>query len=101
MQAYETSAGPKAAKSDDGLALNVSRGYTEEMEHFAHCSRTSNFKPAKEGGLRCPGTTAMADAIMAMTANLAMEHQKRIVFKPEWFDPDSDAVPENDPDIIG
>jgi predicted dehydrogenase len=101
MQAYETSAGPKAAKSDDGLALNVSRGYTEEMEHFAHCIRTSNFKPAKEGGLRCPGTTAMADAIMAMTANLAMEHQKRIVFKPEWFDPDSDAVPENDPDIIG
>ncbi len=41
----------------------------------------------------------MADAIMALTANLAMKHQKRIVFKDEWFDADSDAVPETDEQI--
>jgi hypothetical protein len=70
------------------------------MEHFAHCLRTNNFKGPREGGLRCSGVVAMADAIMAMTANLAMEHQKRIVFKPEWFDPDSDAVPETDTDVV-
>ncbi len=38
----------------------------------------------------------MADAIMALTANLAMKHQKRIEFKDTWFDPDSDEVPETD-----
>jgi predicted dehydrogenase len=102
LQAYETSAGPrKAANTSGELAESVSRGYREEMEHFAHCIRTSNFAPPKEGGLRCPGTVAMADAIMAMTANLAMKHQKRIVFKPEWFDYESDAVPETDPEIVG
>ena len=36
----------------------------------------------------------MGDAIVAMTANLAMKHKQRIDFKPEWFDPESDATPE-------
>jgi len=100
LAAYETSAGPKPAANTGGdLATNVSRGYKEEMEHFAHCIRTQNFAGPKEGGLRCPGTTAMADAIMAITANLAMKHKKRIEFKPEWFDYESDAVPETDTSI--
>ncbi|RMG37442.1 MAG: gfo/Idh/MocA family oxidoreductase [Planctomycetota bacterium] len=79
----------------------VSRGYTEEMEHFCHCIRTNNYGPPEDGGLRCNGVVAMADAIMALTANLAMKHKKRVVFKPEWFDPDNPAVPEEDPEIIG
>ena len=44
---------------------------------------------------------AMGDAIMALTSNLAMRHKKRVEFKSEWFDPDSPAVPENDPELIG
>ena len=88
----------KAAQADIG---EVSRGYTEEMEHFAYCVRNNINKPREEGGLRCNGVVAMQDAIMALTANLAMKHKKRIVFKDEWFDPESDAVPETDPDIIG
>lgn len=88
----------QAAQADIG---KVSRGYTEEMEHFAYCVRNNINKPRNEGGLRCDGVVAMGDAIMALTANLAMKHKKRIVFKPEWFDPASDAVPETDPDIIG
>lgn len=79
----------------------ISRGYTEEMEHFCHCIRTNNFKGPDEGGLRCPGEVAMADAIMALTSNLAMKYHKRIEFKDEWFDPASDATPETDPDITG
>lgn len=79
----------------------VSRGYTEEMEHFAYCIRTGNFGGINEGGLRCPGEQGMKDAIMALTSNLAMKHKKRIAFKPEWFDPNSDAVPETDKEIIG
>ena len=37
---------------------------------------------------------------MALTSNLAMKHKKRIVFKPEWFDPESDAAPETDKNVI-
>ena len=68
----------------------VSRGYREEMEHFAYCIRTG------KNELRCNGTVAMADAIMALTANLAMRHKVRIEFKDEWFDPSNDACPEDD-----
>ncbi|MEX0701403.1 MAG: gfo/Idh/MocA family oxidoreductase, partial [Planctomycetales bacterium] len=59
------------------------------------------FGPREEGGLRCNGVVAMADAIMALTSNLAMKHKQRIVFKPEWFDPDSPAVPEEDEQVKG
>jgi predicted dehydrogenase len=83
------------------LTGKISRGYTEEMEHFCHCIRTQNYGSPAEGGLRCNGTVAMGDAIMALTANLAMKYKKRIVFKPEWFDPNLPAVPESDPDIMG
>ncbi|HLQ45994.1 MAG TPA: Gfo/Idh/MocA family oxidoreductase [Planctomycetaceae bacterium] len=93
---------PSAGAAAAGATVEkISRGYTEEMEHFCHCVRNKIYAGPKEGGLRCNGTVAMADAIMALTSNLAMKHKKRIVFKPEWFDPDNDAVPEADKDVIG
>ncbi len=104
------SGAPSAAASTATAALEkYSRGYTEEMEHFCYMIRkhAGNYYPGgveippKEGGLRCHGVVAMADAIMALTSNLAMKYQKRIVFKDEWFDPTNPAVPETDPDIIG
>jgi predicted dehydrogenase len=109
LNAYETSSGAaKAAKDDGGWEENVSRGYTEEMEHFCWAIREFNGQyyrdgkeiPREEGGLRCNGVVAMADAIMAHTANLAMKHKKRVEFKPEWFDPETDAAPETDPQIV-
>ena len=83
--------GGSAASSSDE---KVSRGYTEEMEHFCWCIRNNipQDTPIDQHGLRCPGKHAMADAIMAITANLAMKHKKRIVFKDEWFDPASPAA---------
>ena len=87
-----------AAVASNALGASISRGYTEEMEHFCHCIR--NEKP-NDNTLRCGGVVAMADAIMALTANLAMKHRKRIVFKDEWFDPASKATPETDPEIVG
>ncbi len=88
LDTYETAA-PTAAAA--GVAdEKVSRGYREEMEHFCYCIRTGKDE------LRCNGTVAMGDAIMAMTANLAMKHKTRIEFKPEWFDPENDATPEAD-----
>ena len=38
----------------------------------------------------------MADAIVALTANKAMRTHQRIEFQREWFDPASDAVPDED-----
>lgn len=91
LDSYETSA--PAAAADSGPAEAVSRGYREEMEHFCYCIRTG------KNELRCDGRVAMADAIMALTGNLAMKHQKRIEFKEEWFDPNSDEVPETDEQV--
>ena len=110
LNAYETSAGPaKAADDGSDWGENISRGYTEEMEHFCWAIREFDGQyyrdgeeiPRSEGGLRCNGVVAMADAIMAHTANLAMKHRRRITFKDEWFDPASDAVPETDPEVVG
>lgn len=73
----------------------VSRGYREEMEHFAYCIRMwdqgmSSDRPQP----RCHGRVAMADAIIALTSNLAMRKHQRIEFKPEWFDASSPEVPD-------
>jgi predicted dehydrogenase len=96
LDSYNTSAPSAAGAMAKGVVGDkVSRGYREEMEHFCFCIR--NGRSWKE--LRCNGRVAMADAIMALTANLAMKHKKRIVFKEEWFDADNDAVPETDAQI--
>ena len=92
-----------SSKASNTSVQKVSRGYTEEMEHFCYAVHNhQDFleKSSKDGGLRCDGTVAMADAIMALTSNLAMKAQRRIVFKPEWFDPERPETPETDPDIV-
>ena len=69
------------------------------MEHFAYIIRMrdqgmeSDRKKLKP---RCDGVAAMADAIIALTANESMKKQKRIEFRAEWFDPKSDKVPDAD-----
>ncbi len=76
----------------------VSKGYREEMEHFAYCIRMWKQGASKSDRPlpRCHGTVAMADAIIALTSNLAMRHQKRIEFKKEWFDPKASEVPDGE-----
>jgi predicted dehydrogenase len=79
-----------------------SRGYREEMEHFAYCIRmygqakTPEEKRQWRFEPRCHGRVAMADAIIALTSNIAMRTHQRIDFKPEWFDAASGAVPDAD-----
>ncbi|HJZ58898.1 MAG TPA: Gfo/Idh/MocA family oxidoreductase [Gemmataceae bacterium] len=100
---------------------SVSRGYREEMEHFAFCVRElqsgradqqaklgsrsmqnvyekdseGQYVLAKEKRLpKCHGEVAMADAILALTANMAMDKKVRIEFDPNWFDTDKPDVPE-------
>jgi predicted dehydrogenase len=78
----------------------VSRGYTEEMAHFAFCVRMHQQAKDREEKEkwrltpRCHGKVAMADAIIALTANLAMKQRKRIEFQEAWFDPTSTEVPD-------
>jgi predicted dehydrogenase len=85
-----------------GPGAPPSRGYREEMEHFAYCIRMH--EAAKDADEKkkwrlephCHGKVAMADAIIALTSNIAMHTHQRIEFKPEWFEPGSDAVPDKD-----
>ncbi|MAV34391.1 MAG: dehydrogenase [Planctomycetaceae bacterium] len=75
----------------------VSRGYTEEMEHFAWCVRNA----APENQPRCHGEVALADAVIALTSKLAIKRSQTgrggfVTFRPEWFDAEHDATPEQD-----
>lgn len=85
------------------------RGYRTEMEHFAYCLRKwqelkqpVSYEKDKDGHMkhadilpRCHGEVAMADAIIALTANMAMDRKQRIAFEDDWFNGDKlDAVPE-------
>ena len=91
LDSYETSSpSAGAAMASQEMGEKISRGYREEMEHFCYCIRSG------KNELRCNGVVAMGDAIMAMTANIAMKKRIRIEFKPEWFDPESDSTPEAD-----
>jgi predicted dehydrogenase len=82
----------------------VSRGYREEMEHFAYCVRMwEQGSSDKDRPLpRCHGRVAMADAIIALTANLAMKRHQRIEFKHDWFEAESGEVPDPEvqPEVI-
>ena len=72
------------------------------MEHFAYCVRRWDPKlgyQQKDGKYeqelpRCHGEVAMADAILALTANMAMDKRVRIEFDPKWFQADTPDVPE-------
>ena len=91
LDSYETSApSAGAAMASEEMGEKISRGYREEMEHFCYCIRSG------EDTLRCNGLVAMGDAIMAMTANIAMKKKERIEFRREWFDPENEATPEVD-----
>src|SRR5262249_19355322 len=98
--------GPSAAAALEtgGKAIGpVSRGYREEMEHFAYCVRMwDQVSKAERPMPRCHGRVAMADAIIALTSNLAMNTHQRIEFKPEWFEAGNPAVPDPNmkPEII-
>ena len=99
LDTTESGGGSYAAGGKGGDAAPPSRGYTEEMEHWAWCVRN----PAPENQPRCKPEVAIADAVIALVSNIALanpETQARIEFKPEWFDIASDDTPEGvKPDI--
>jgi len=91
--AYETAGGPAAAVSTNAMGSSPpSRGYREEMEHWAWCIRNR----APENKPRCHPEVAMADAVLALTANYAMRLGRKIEFHPDWFDINNPRTPEED-----
>jgi predicted dehydrogenase len=98
LEASPSAAGPTTASSLGGVSVaDPSRGYREELEHFAYCIRNgnaSNYHDDDKHLPRCRGEVALADAVIALTSNLAMRQKRRIDFKEEWFDWKSDAVPD-------
>lgn len=95
MSTYETGGG--AAVAQAATPKNVSRGYREEIEHWAWCIRN----PAPENQPKCGPKVAMADAIIALASNIAMKQGQRIAFKHEWFEMDKDDTPEVDLGVAG
>jgi predicted dehydrogenase len=95
LTTYETGGG--AAVAQAATPKNVSRGYKEEMEHWAWCIRN----PSPENQPKCGPKVAMADAIIALTSNIAMKTGQRVEFNKAWFDIDDDATPEVDLKVEG
>ena len=97
----QASGGPTAAasvaKAADGP---ISRGYTEEMEHWAWLIRNADPKDTDvKAQPRCRPEVAMGDGIIALTCNVAIQRSMRgesgyIQFKDEWFDIHSDETPD-------
>ncbi len=90
LDTTDSGGGPAAAVGKAALGGPVSRGYTEEIEHWAWCIRNR----APENVPRCHPKVALGDAVIALVTNIAIKDPKSIVFKPEWFDIESDETPE-------
>jgi predicted dehydrogenase len=95
--------GPAVVKAAGAAVWDTPvRGYQTELEHFAYCVRKWDKAKgwAKKDGKfeqdvpRCHGEVAMADAILALTANMAMKNRTRIEFEEGWFKTEGDDVPE-------
>ncbi|MFM9058383.1 MAG: Gfo/Idh/MocA family protein, partial [Planctomycetaceae bacterium] len=100
LDTTESGGGGSAKGGPAGSASGPpSRGYTEEIEHWAWCIRN----PSPENQPRCKPEVAIADAVIALVSNIALANpttRSRIEFQPEWFDIASDETPEGvKPDV--
>ncbi|MDR2170728.1 MAG: Gfo/Idh/MocA family oxidoreductase [Planctomycetaceae bacterium] len=86
---------------------DVSRGYCEEIEHWAFCIRNNpDADPTKEIELnnpqkqkvkllpKCYPEVAMSDAVIALTTNIAAKLGKTIDFEDTWFNINNNETPE-------
>ena len=94
IDSYETG-GAAAAVAQTASTGPISRGYTEEMEHWAWCIRN----PDPENQPRCKPEVALGDAVIALSCNVAMKNAAArkggyLEFKESWFDVDSDETPD-------
>ena len=95
----QASGGPTTAASVSKAAEGPpSRGYREEMEHWAWLIRNHEATdPAAQP--RCKPEVALADAIIALTAKVAIRQSIKgesgfIKFQEDWFDVQKDDTPD-------
>jgi predicted dehydrogenase len=89
----QASGGPPIARATE--TETVSRGYTEEIEHWAWCIRNRD----PENKPRCHPPVALGDAVIALTTRVAMARGEAgeggyIRFKEEWYDYKSPETPD-------
>ena len=78
----------------------VSRGYTEEIEHWAYCIRNIDPKTDDKKLLpRCRAEIALGDAVIALSTNIAIDNGIKgkggfLKFEETWFDINDDATPD-------
>lgn len=89
MDTYETGGGAAVAQAAAGGGPK-SRGYREEIEHWAWCIRN----PAPENKPRCKPEVALGDAVIALTTNIAIAKDERIEFDRAWFEIDRSETPD-------
>ena len=98
------------ATSCDCRRLTTDKNYFADDESLHHRAVASPLSATRTGlslgqsGLanrpRCHPEVALADAVIALTTNLAIAKGTRIEFQEEWFDPDSKETPEGIPPDI-
>ena len=95
----QASGGPSTAAAVSKAAEGPpSRGYREEMEHWAWLIRNHEATdPAAQP--RCKPEVAMADAIIALTAKVAIRKSIEgesgfVKFQEDWFDVQKDDTPD-------
>ncbi|MCA9186551.1 MAG: Gfo/Idh/MocA family oxidoreductase [Pirellulaceae bacterium] len=92
----QASGGPRAAVAKAVEASGpVSRGYREEIEHWAWCIRNRD----AENQIRCNPKVALGDAVIALTTKVAIDKANSgeggfIKFDENWYDVDHDATPD-------
>ncbi|MCU0963451.1 MAG: hypothetical protein MUF48_25445 [Pirellulaceae bacterium] len=88
--------GPSAAAMSQAASSGkVSRGYTEEIEHWAWCIRNQ----APENRPRCHPEVALGDAVIALATNTAIRQGGQtaggyVKFDDNWYDLNHDATPD-------
>ncbi len=75
---------------------DVSRGYCEQIEHWAFCIRENPEAAEGKPTPRCVPKVALADAVIALTTNISAALGDTVQFKQEWFEVDKDDTPETD-----
>jgi predicted dehydrogenase len=93
------SSGPAQTAVAAGPAADVSRGYAEQLQHWAWCIRVNpeNKDPLLQP--RCNPKVALVDSVIALVTNIAGDKGESVTFNEAWFDPMDDATPETD--ILG
>ena len=85
---------------DGGAGPDVSRGYKEEIEHWAWCVQNNPNCADPDIQPRCNPRIALGDAVIALVTNMAADKGESVIFKESWFDPFDDETPENDLGVV-